>query len=152
MTARPPRWATLFLRWRERHLPERAAEDLRELFEVRLREQGRAYARRRYWCDVLSLRRTRDGANLSTAIEGSSPSRSSVMERWATDLGYGLRTLRRNPGFTLVAVLTLTLGIGAATAVFAVADGAASPRCGCYVVRAARVRYFWNADNVSRLT
>jgi putative ABC transport system permease protein len=46
------------------------------------------------------------------------------MERWVADLRYALRTLRRAPGFTLIAVLTLTLGIGAATAVFAVADGA----------------------------
>ena len=47
---------------------------------------------------------------------------STDMATLFQDLHYGARALGKNPGFAAIAILTLTLGIGATTAIFSVVD------------------------------
>lgn len=73
-------------------------------------EEARYAARRRFG----NLTRLRE---ISRAAWGW-----TLLEDLLRDLAHGARWMRRSPGFTAVVVLTMALGIGAAVAVFSVAD------------------------------
>src|SRR4029434_2649871 len=47
----------------------------------------------------------------------------AIVETLIKDLRYAIRGLRRNAGFTLASIMTLALGMGATTSVFAVING-----------------------------
>ena len=109
----PPKW----LRWRtdeelETELRAHLALEIQANLERGLGpDQARLTALRRFGNRTQVKERAREGDPLFG------------FETFMKDVVYGLRGLRRNPGFTLAATVSLALGIGANTAIFSLIDG-----------------------------